>query len=298
MSKPLVSVITVVYNGAATLETTLLSVIGQSYDRIEYILVDGGSKDGTLDLIDRHKSHIATWVSEPDSGVYDAMNKGIRMAKGEWLFFLGSDDRFQDDDVLTSIFADPSNLEYDLLYGDVTSPSYKGLYDGPFTFEKVLSRNISHQAIFYRRRIFDRVGDYNLRYKMHADWDLNIRCFKNSYITTKWVGRHIADFGPEGISSGHDIRFIQEVLIPERLRLLNRSGNKALRSLTAYDEWWRLLRNAQIADITALQEYAKGEKIPAAIRRMLKWQHRLPRKLLRTGVFSKMIMFVHYCTNF
>jgi hypothetical protein len=68
--------------------------------------------------------------------------------------------------------------------------------------------------------------------------------------------------------------------------------------LTAYDEWWRLLRNAQIADITALQEYAKGEKIPAAIRRMLKWQHRLPRKLLRTGVFSKMIMFVHYCTNF
>src|ERR1700722_12907065 len=98
MSKPLVSVITVVYNGAATLETTLLSVIGQSYDRVEYIVVDGGSKDGTLDLIDRYKSHIATWVSEPDKGVYDAMNKGIRMAKGDWLFFLGSDDRFQDDD--------------------------------------------------------------------------------------------------------------------------------------------------------------------------------------------------------
>jgi glycosyltransferase involved in cell wall biosynthesis len=292
---PLISVITVVYNGAATLESTLLSVLEQTYSRVEYILVDGGSTDGTLQLIDRYKTRIAAWTSERDKGVYDAMNKGLRMATGDWVYFLGSDDRLQDKEVLNDIFSDPATRDYDLLYGDVTSPSYKGLYDGPFTFEKLLSRNISHQAIFYKRARFESLGGYDLHFRMHADWDLNIRWFKTPGMRVKYVGRHIADFGAEGLSSGHDVPLIREVLIPERLRLLNRSGCKP--SLKQYDECWRLLRNSGIRDLASLEAVAGGQEIPKAVKSMLAWQQKLPRRLLKTRPFSKLMMLINYVIN-
>jgi len=295
---PKVSVITVVYNGAATLEATLLSVMEQSYPYVEYILVDGGSTDGTLRLIERYKSQIAAWVSERDKGVYDAMNKGVRMATGDWVYFLGSDDRLQDKEVLNDIFSDPANLDCDLLYGDVTSPSYHGLYDGPFTFGKLLSRNISHQAIFYKRNLFDTVGGYELRFRMHADWDLNIRWFKTPGIRTKYVNRHIADFGAEGLSAGHDVTLIREVLIRERLRWLRQQGIKKLHSFQLYDEWWRMLRNAGIRDLDSLKTAAGGEEIPKAVKSMLTWQQKLPTGLLRKGAFSKSMMIINYISNF
>ncbi|HEV2478732.1 MAG TPA: glycosyltransferase family 2 protein [Puia sp.] len=297
MKPPKVSVITVVYNGAATLEATLLSVVEQSYPHVEYILVDGGSTDGTLEIIDRYKTRITAWVSERDKGVYDAMNKGVRMATGDWVYFLGSDDRLQDKAVLSDIFTDPANLDSDLLYGDVTSPSYKGLYDGPFTFGKLLSRNISHQAIFYKRHLFEFIGGYEPRFRMHADWDLNIRWFKTPGIRMKYVDRHIADFGAEGLSSGHDVALIREVLIPERLRWLGQQGQKKLHSLQLYDEWWRMLRNAGIRDLASLEAVAGGEEIPKAVKSMLAWQRKLPPALLRKGAFSKSMMIINYISN-
>ena len=84
-----ISIVTVVYNGASTLEQTILSVLGQTYPHIEYIIIDGGSKDGTVDIIKKYQDRIAYWVSEPDEGIYDAMNKGIRHASGDWIYFLG-----------------------------------------------------------------------------------------------------------------------------------------------------------------------------------------------------------------
>jgi glycosyltransferase involved in cell wall biosynthesis len=293
VNQPLISVITPVYNGAATLEATMLSVFGQDWPRVEYILVDGGSKDGTLDLIAKYKGRVV-WISEPDKGVYDAMNKGVGMASGEWVFFLGSDDRLEDSEVLTSIFSDLTNADYDLLYGDVTSPSYKGLYDGPFTFEKLLSRNISHQAIFYRRSLLARVGGYDLRFRMHADWELNIRIFKLPRVRTKYVGRHIADFGAEGLSAGHDTQLIREVLIPERLRLLQTSDTKGLRSWRTYDEWWRMLRNSGIRDETALGASVGDIPVPPGIKSIVRWQKRIPPRVLRVGAVSKFLMFLHY----
>ena len=297
MSQPLISVITVVYNGAATLEKTLQSVLRQTWPHIEYVLVDGGSTDGTLRLIDGYRSRLGTFVTEPDKGIYDAMNKGIRLAKGDYVFFLGSDDLLHDDKVFAGIFSDPANLAFDLIYGNVISPSYKGWYDGPFTFDKLLSRNISHQAIFYKREVFQRTGDYNLRYRMHADWDLNIRWFKDPAIKPHYVDVLVAEFGAEGVSAGHDTLFIKEVLIREKLRWLERHGGLR-RSPGAYDEWWRLLRNAGIRDLATLEACAGGEKIPPAVKRMLAWQEKLPLRLLRIGPFSKLILFINYISNF
>jgi glycosyltransferase involved in cell wall biosynthesis len=294
MKEPLVSVITVVFNGAATLEATLQSVIRQTYPHIDYVIVDGGSTDGTLDVIDRYKEHFGSFISERDKGIYDAMNKGIRMARGEWLYFLGSDDLLADEQVLTFFFSDPSNREYDLVYGDVESSGYSGPYDGPFTYSKLLGRNISHQAIFYKRGVFTKIGDYDIRYRMHADWDLNLRCFADTSIRTKYVCRTVAMFGADGISAGHDRLFLRERLIPQKLRQLNREGVSGLRAIGFYDEWWRFLRNAGFRTTDDLRKYTGDEPVPGPIRRMILWQRLLPSGLLRWGAVSKTYMLLRY----
>ena len=98
-----ISIITVSYNAAATIERTILSVIRQTYPHMEYIVIDGGSTDGTVDIIRKYEDQIAYWVSEPDQGIYDAMNKGIRRATGDYIYFLGADDWLRDDQVMQEV---------------------------------------------------------------------------------------------------------------------------------------------------------------------------------------------------
>jgi hypothetical protein len=213
------------------------------------------------------------------------------LAEGEWLYFLGSDDTFQDSGVLASFFggADAGGLaELDLVYGDVLSPSYKGRYDGEFNYEKLLSRNLSHQAAFYKKSLFTRLGDYDQHYRMHADWDFNLRCFSDAAVRTRYTGVLVASFGAEGISAGHDLAFLRERLIPAKLRWLEQTGIRTLRDLRLYDEWWRFLRNAGFRNHTPL---------PAALQRMLRWQRVLPEKVLKSGVISKCWMFASYLIN-
>ena len=112
---PLISVITVSYNAVTTIEQTILSVINQTYSNIEYIIIDGGSTDGTVDIIRKYADRIAYWVSEPDKGIYDAMNKGTKKANGEYIAFLNSDDWYELDAVsIIAQFADGKN---DLISG-------------------------------------------------------------------------------------------------------------------------------------------------------------------------------------
>jgi glycosyltransferase involved in cell wall biosynthesis len=312
MKKPLVSVITVVFNGAATLEATIRSVADQRFRDLEYIIVDGGSTDATLSIIKKYPEMVTRWISEKDKGVYDAMNKGIRLAEGEWLYFLGSDDLFQDAGVVAGFFGDPGAAGsftdpgvagFDLLYGDVLSPSYKGRYDGEFTYEKLLSRNLSHQAAFYKKSLFARLGDYDQHYRMHADWDFNLRCFSDATVRTRYTGVLVATFGAEGISAGHDLAFLRERLIPAKLQWLEQTGYRALRRLRLYDEWWRFLRNAGFQDQMVLEGILPAATsftaatLPAAIRRMLRWQRVLPEKFLKNGVISKCWMFGSYLIN-
>jgi glycosyltransferase involved in cell wall biosynthesis len=297
MKQATISVITVVYNGAATLEATLQSIAAQTWQHVEYIIVDGGSTDGTLALIEKYKDHIASWVSEPDKGVYDAMNKGIRMATGDFLYFLGSDDCFHDADVLQAMFGNEPVEAVDILYGDVVSPSYKSRYDGPFDYAKLLRRNVSHQAAFYRRTLFDRFGNYDLRYRMHADWEFNLRCFRDNTVRTKYKPVLVASFGAEGISAGHDLPFLRERLIPAKLDWLAGTGMGALRDLRFYDEWWRALRNAGFRDAALLKQSLPGRSLPRPIENMLRSQRRVPAAWLKKGALSKLWMLVSYVSQ-
>jgi len=100
----LISVVTVSYNAVSTIEQTILSVINQTYPNVEYIIIDGGSTDGTVDIIKKYADKIAYWVSEPDKGIYDAMNKGVVVATGEWINFMNAGDIFTDSDVIDKLF--------------------------------------------------------------------------------------------------------------------------------------------------------------------------------------------------
>ena len=180
---PLVSIVTVVLNGAETLERTLRSVFDQGFEDLDYVVIDGGSTDGSLDIIRKYESRIGYWCSEPDKGLYDAMNKGVRAAKGRWILFLGADDE------LVARLADIVPLlkdEQTVYYGDVYMPRQRLTYDGAFSAYKIMFKNICQQAIFYPRRAFELRG-FDTRYRLWADYAFNIACygdkrFRFSYI--------------------------------------------------------------------------------------------------------------------
>ncbi len=174
--KLLISIITVVYNGEEFLEETILSVINQSYDNVEYIIIDGGSTDGTVDIIKKYEDKIDYWVSEKDKGIYDAMNKGIDVVRGDFLFFLGADDCLSCD-IINNIFSTDKN-NYDLIYGNVKYNT--GLViKSKFSFKTYLHNTIHHQAAFYSKTFFN-IFRYDTNYKIAADYELNLIIFLNN----------------------------------------------------------------------------------------------------------------------
>lgn len=179
-----ISIITVCFNSEATIENTLKSVGEQTYKDIEYIIIDGGSTDGTCGIIEQYLPYITTFVSEPDNGIYDAMNKGLDRATGDYVLFLGSDDRLMDKDVIKNVVNNISTNKGDVFYGDVYREVRKDYYCGKFNRYKLAVKNISHQAIFYPRFIYKK-NRYNTDYSVFADYYYNIHLFcrfKYTYI--------------------------------------------------------------------------------------------------------------------
>ena len=205
MPAPLFSIIIPTYNSAATLSACLESIINQHYNNWEVLLMDGLSKDDTLLIASSFTGKFPVKIiSQKDKGIYDAMNSGIASATGEWLYFLGSDDKFFDKDVLTNIAkAINDSPEIDVIYGNVFSERFNGLYDGEFDAEKILTRNISHQAIFFKKAIFSKTGFFDLRYKAQSDWDHNFKWLLSKDIEKKFVPVTVAHYADGGFSSLH-----------------------------------------------------------------------------------------------
>ncbi len=152
--RPLVSVVTPAYNAASKLVDTIEHVQQQTYPAVEHIVIDGGSGDGTVDVLKRYGTSLAAWVSEEDAGIYDAMNKGIAAARGEWVHFLGTDDRFYRPDTLERVFERrPIPKEVDVILGDVQDErgTRRRSRYGAWL---LLKNTVHHQGAFYRRRVF------------------------------------------------------------------------------------------------------------------------------------------------
>lgn len=185
LPKPVFSIITVVFNGAAVLERTLQSVSSQTYSRLEYIVIDGGSTDGTLELLDQYREHIDVLISEPDRGLYDAMNKGLDHASGDFVWFLNAGDEFAASDTVAKL-AEAWQGE-DVLYGETVMLDESGVEAGLRDYKRLPSALnwysfregmvVCHQSLVVSRRIAQR---YNLEYPISADIDWAIRSLKRT----------------------------------------------------------------------------------------------------------------------
>ena len=202
---PILTIIIPTYNSGNTLEVALKSIINQTIKDIEILIIDGLSTDDTLKIAERHKLEFPNLnvISEKDKGIYDAMNKGISMAKGTWLYFMGSDDSLYESTTIEQIINIEGLKNIEIVYGDVYSTRFNGSYDGLFTYSKLKNQNIGHQSIFFRKIIFSKIGGFNLKYRGHADWDHNIRWFFSSNLSKVYIDQIIANYADGGFSSVH-----------------------------------------------------------------------------------------------
>lgn len=187
---PLITVITPVFNGDKELEATIRSVLNSHSSDVEYIIIDGGSTDRTLDILRKYDDSIDFWVSEPDRGIYDAMNKGIHLATGRWLCFLGSDDTLCDSLETVARYLDNESTVY---YGDVYLTGSKRMYDGEFGPWKLSRQNICQQAIFYPRSLFE-VRLFELKYPLIADYEFNLRSYSDQRFKFQYVPVTVANY--------------------------------------------------------------------------------------------------------
>lgn len=197
------SIITINYNNLSGLQKTIDSVISQSFKEFEWIIIDGGSSDGSKALIEQHSNHFSYWVSEPDNGIYNAMNKGIDHAGGDWLLFLNSGDWLFSNDILERVFS--RDYDADILYGDVMYhwPDERGLEldqkPDKLSLYFFNERTICHQATFYRKKIFEN-HRYSEEYKICSDWALFIQLALENY-HFEHLPFCIVNFVQDGISS-------------------------------------------------------------------------------------------------
>lgn len=254
--KPLITAITVVFNGAKTLEQTILSVIKQSYDNVEYIIIDGGSTDGALDSIQKYEHAIDYWVSEPDTGIYDAWNKGVRCANGEWICFLGADDYLHNTHVLEemAVVLATAVPRYRIVYGQVVVVDEHGTEIdrlGELPWGKVKSRFMGGAyclptpGVMHHRSLFELFGPYDNSFKIAGDYELLLRELKTN------EPKHapeiiVADMQYGGISSRPEntliaLREMRAALVKHGLAETNRITALAFFRAYLRIALWRLL---------------------------------------------------------
>ncbi len=214
MTSPLFSIITPVLNDRPGLEKTIASVLAQPPELFEYLVLDGGSTDGTLALLQKQSEKVC-WVSEADGGVYPAMNKGAARASGEFLYFLGAGDTLRPG-ILAEVAAQIPRRPLTYFYGNVYAEAYGRVYNGRYSPWKLSRLNICHQAVFAHRSVFERVGQFDTRYTIMADHVWNMKVFGDPAITKIYSDLVIADYAAGGLSQQRP----DPQLIADRLALI------------------------------------------------------------------------------
>jgi glycosyltransferase involved in cell wall biosynthesis len=221
--KPLVTVITVVFNGAEHLEETILSVLNQIYDNVEYIIVDGGSTDGTLDIVRKYEHAIDYWVSEKDAGIYDAMNKGVCLATGNLIGIINADDWYEEKTIEISVKESSENQ------GSIIHGVLRYYSNNQYLFSRIGRSNpeanlkamtVSHPTMFVPVSCYKKIGIFNLSYRTIADWDFVIRC-NLACISFYWINYEFSNFRLGGASSSWSLS-----RVCENWRLRNSYGYK------------------------------------------------------------------------
>lgn len=246
-----VSIITIAYNSEATIEATIRSVIAQSYPNIEYIIIDGKSKDSTLSIIEKYTSQISRVVSEPDKGIYDAMNKGVRMASGDIIGILNSDDFYADSDVIKNVVSLFERTQCDATYADL-------VYVDRLDEQKILRTWISgdyrhgaflkgwmppHPTFFVKADVYKRFGQYSTELRSSADYEFMLRVLHKQQIKVAYLNRVITKMRAGGQSN---------VTLKNRLRA-NKEDRMAWRMNGLRPQPWTLI----LKPLSKLQQFFK-----------------------------------------
>lgn len=215
---PLVTIITVCFNSAGTLEKTIKSICEQTYSNIEYIIIDGGSTDGTLDIIKKYQHRIAFWVSEKDEGISDAWNKGLDRATGDIIGIINSDDWYEENAVERAVESLISNKQFDFVFGDLLYYNKKNelvnLQKGKPNYHNTLRYSmpsISHPTVFMRKQVYDRCGNFNERFKIAMDFEFLLRISSFGY-KGLYIDSHLANMTLGGISDRDNFKGYKEEL--------------------------------------------------------------------------------------
>ena len=204
-----VSIVTPTYNSAKTIVDTILSVNKQDYANIEHIIIDGGSKDNTLELIRNTPNRVKKIISEPDKGIYDAMNKGVALATGDIVGILNSDDFYNSNDVIAKVVKTFQEGEYEGVYGDLEyvdarntnrvvryweSKAYKeGLFKKGW--------HPAHPTFFVKKEVYDKYGNFNLKYKIGADYEIMLRFIEKNRIKVAYIPETLVKMRVGGASN-------------------------------------------------------------------------------------------------
>lgn len=208
MNKPKISIVTINFNDATGLEKTISSVVHQSYNDFEYIIVDGGSTDGSVKVIEENQQKISYWVSEPDNGIYNAMNKGIVKANGEYILFLNSGDYLVNNEVLENAAKElVSNIDFvvgNLEYTTDNNSLCIRVHPEKLTFTYLVTKTISHPSTFIKKEMFEEFGMYNEALKIVSDWEFFFKCLGLNGATYKSIDVTVTHFDMFGVSSSNE----------------------------------------------------------------------------------------------
>jgi glycosyltransferase involved in cell wall biosynthesis len=235
-----ISIITINYNNLEGLKRTVESVVNQTWHEFEYIVIDGGSTDGSGSYIESQSRNIDYWVSEPDKGIYNAMNKGIMKANGEYLLFLNSGDHFYNDKVLEKnhIFLNLKDIIYFNLHVIDKAKTFVKNYPDQLTFSYFMKDTLPHPATFIKKRVFDRVGFYDESLFIVSDWKFFIESickFNSSY---KSVDEVLTSFYLDGLSSKIQNK---NLIVDEKQQVLNSEFGNYIVDISRFFEMEKML---------------------------------------------------------
>lgn len=229
---PKITILTASYNAAATIEQTIVSVVYQDYPNLEYIIIDGGSTDGTIDILKKYEKDGLRWISEPDRGLYDALNKGVGMASGEYIEVLGGDDALVDQNIISRI-VHQIELNTDILCGQAWCVDEKSSMQFPYFNE--IARNketyqggmVPHAAMFARKELLLQ-HPFDINYRIAADYKFFLQCYYDEMVRIQYSDEMVAFFSIAGISSDMQACYKEDNRIYEELGLPFHSPNDML----------------------------------------------------------------------
>lgn len=256
------SIITVNLNNLEGLKRTMQSVFEQSWREFEYIVIDGGSTDSSREYIEVNAQKIDYWVSEPDTGIYSAMNKGIKVANGEYLLFLNSGDWLHNNNTLHNVTLSFSK-DYSIYYGDViriyeNNKKVKKSYPAQLSFSFFMDSSLAHQAVFIKRTLFYELFFYNEDYRVLADWEFLIVAICKFNVKTYYLNNTIANYPMNGISSSENGR---KVMIKEREKCYHEHFPLFIEDYRRTNKLERIFDNNRVRMFLKLDSRPKTRKI-------------------------------------